>query len=136
MREILFRGKDLQGSWVYGGINIDSSGCYIISNTLSIGQSIKVIRYTIGQYTGLIDKDGNKIFEGDIVKCTDERNKINFIAIIEFGNPNYKYNWGWQLHIIKGNTPNIDILLWVDMEESGAFIDIIGNIIDNPDLLK
>jgi uncharacterized phage protein (TIGR01671 family) len=83
----------------------------------------------------LTDKNGKKIFEGDIVKCTDTFSDYEFIAVVMFGNPKGEYNWGFQLNRISGANANTDILLWVDMEETGAFIEVIGNIHDNPELL-
>lgn len=92
--------------------------------------------FEVMQYTGLKDKNRKEIFESDIVKCVDKNSGIEFIAIVEFGNPNGEYNWGWQLRHIKGDKPNLDILLWVEMEDSGATCEVIGNIYENPELLN
>ena len=59
-----------------------------------------------------------------------------FTAVVLFGNPNGRYNWGFQLQQVSGTKANTDILLWVEMEETGAFIEVIGNIYDNPELLR
>lgn len=153
MREILFRAKAINrdpnreyrtnyknGDWVYGLIeriyderfpNIPSSMIdqYGVSN-------IDVDYKTISEYTGLTDKNGKKIFEGDIVKCYDKNVDESFFSIIMFGNPNGFYNYGWQLKPIGETDFNVDILCWVDMEDTGAYIEIIGNIFENPELLE
>lgn len=154
MREILFRGqtrkridkvnmlgKPLPGKWVYGGIRTGSGNCSIIyggEEKDSIERHV-VYSNTVGQYTGLTDMHGKRIFEGDIVRltqaCGDEATV--WIAVVEFGNPNSFYSWGWQLRHISGETGfNKDILLWCDMEETGATCEIVGNIHDglNPAL--
>ena len=136
MREILFRGKTDKGEWVQGcflhnGFDYDTA-IWEEENKLVT----EVIPKTVGQYTGLTDKNGTKIFEDDIVKCTDTFSDYEFIAVVMFGNPKGEYNWGFQLNRISGANANTDILLWVDVEETGAFIEIIGNIHDNPELLE
>ena len=134
MREILFRGKG-NIEWVYGDLRHLNDGRVAIRKDGEI-YPYEVIPETVGQYTGLIDKNGKEIFEGDIVKCLDMINEIEFISVVEFGNPNGTYSWGWQLKHIKGDKPNFDILLWVEMEEIGAYIEVIGNIHDNPELMR
>ena len=143
MREILFRGKTSDGEWVEGfysseEYNIDTHSIEHIPRIQLLGKcvSLGVIPETVGQYTGLTDKNGKKIFEGDIVKCTDTINDFEFNAVVEFGNPNGEYNWGYQLKFISGEESNFDILCWVDMKETGAYIEIIGNIHDNPELME
>lgn len=142
MREILFRGKrTYNGEWVEGHyykakvyrtngelcdyITVPNLDEYIIPSPKYV-----VDASTIGQYTGLKDKNGTKIFEGDIVKCVDANNGGSFTAVVSFGNPNYEYNWGFQLVRMGGDSLNTDILLWVDMEETGAYIEVISNIYD------
>lgn len=67
MREILFRGKRLDnGQWVYGYYAYDR-GKYHYIKSVDDSFNYRVDPDTVGQYTGLKDKDGNKIFEGDKV---------------------------------------------------------------------
>lgn len=134
MREILFRGKKtISGEWVEGGYYENDTGKYVITPAFV---AHLVDPETVGQYTDLTDKNGVRIFEGDIIRSTDEHNEIEWTAVVVFGNPNGEYNWGWQLKAIGEFDGNKDILLWVDMEESGAYCEIIGNIYDNPELLN
>ena len=124
MREILFRGKQVDnGEWVQG--DFVSSGCGIaytdyLNEHGDIGEVFcKVIPETVGQYTGLTDKNGNKVFEGDIVYvCYEGKNG----AIV------FKHG----MYLIDGNGFCIDFIL----TDRGEELEIIGNIHDNPELLK
>ena len=147
MREILFRGKrEDNGEWVEGDLLKYETGEMAILSRFSrygfeateIYLRNKVIPETVCQYTGLTDKNGRKIFEGDIVLLTDESNigRDEWKAKVVFGNPKGEYGCGWNLVPITPCYFNTDILLWVDMEETGAFCEVIGNIYDNPEQLE
>ena len=151
MREILFRAKTSnkiwggntikENTWVYGYYR-DKVGLPVISQfeTERCGYiDYEIDENTIGQYTGLTDKNGKKIFEGDIVKLVEPKLKIEWNAIVEFGNPNGVYDWGYQLKPITNNAIkyeyNLDILCWVGMEDVNVYCEVIGNIYDNPELV-
>ena len=131
MREILFRGKGNKkyndGSWQYGYLKKDSDGDSQICGSC---WSRTVIPETVGQYTGLTDKNGEKIFEGDIIKNETER---LFVVIYKFGGFDLA-PISWLEDIDKTLTYNtlgdVQTALYT---MSNA--EIIGNIHDNPELL-
>ncbi len=127
MREILFRGKKIKdGTWIEGGF------CYGSNRNESIicpkhDFSQEVIPETVGQYTGLTDKNGKKIFEGDIV--LDRFTKISSdVAEVKFCTEDVA-SCGCCYEYFSGS----------GFKANGIRLDeceVIGNIHDNPELLK
>ena len=91
---------------------------------------------TLGACSALKDCNGEYIFFGDILRLTDETNGAEFTAVVAFGTQNGENSWGFQLAKLYGDDLNTGILCWVDMEDTGVYAEIIGNIYDNPELLK
>ena len=131
MREIKFRGLDIQGEWRYGNLSIllqkvgkVEKGTYI-SNRCGRPFAFQVQSKTIGQFTGLHDKkrtkeypDGQEIYEGDIVKekwCVD-----NFTVIFQHG--------CFLAH--DGRGP------FLILDDRHLDYEVIGNIYENKELLK
>lgn len=120
MREILFRGKEIYtNEWHEGFLYIGISGACEILET---HEYFAVIPETVGQYTGLVDKNGKKIFEGDIVRIIERGATIN--AEVAFIN---KYAGGWVIRSKNDSTASLC------MRQD---IEVIGNIHDNPELLE
>lgn len=148
MREILFRGfhpcdgpdtivvdgEKIKGEWVYGNLFLNKrTGQNMIiapNKEIDLFDYMTVTPSTVGQYTGLDDSAGRKVFEGDVLKFTDKPNDYEWTGRIEFGNPNGGYTWGYQIVHLSGPEPNIDTLCWFDMEEGGAYSEVIGTIFD------
>ncbi|MGN1107666.1 MAG: YopX family protein [Huintestinicola sp.] len=126
MREILFRGKRSDnGKWVKGYLYITHIGAHEIGSydaEINIERfTFDVIPETVGQYTGLTDKNGTKIFEGDIVslrKC----NELIYKVVYD--------NFRFELH-----NKNDTACYVLSIYKSKDF-EIIGNIHDNPEILK
>lgn len=153
-REILFRGKSVEtNEWVYGSYILEKYGntpyiCYFEYGTFVNIKQVEVIPETVGEFTGITDKNGIKIFEGDIVKtqpfCTRpysaKRKERQFLGIVEhctkaFRNPGsptdgQKYDAFWWVNIVE------------DIGDYGYYIwnrfwncEVIGNKFDNSELL-
>lgn len=144
MRDIEFRGKRSNGEWVYGNLialDADSGYVYITkpytpANTLPFryiieGNTYLVDPNTVGQYTGLRDKNGVKIYEGDILHV------VSFMY-------DYKTNVGARNGYMNGfyvdgdfGDADFTILDWAAdyWRDDDAEVEVIGNIHDNPELL-
>ena len=131
MREMLFRGKAKaiagcpynngkpDGEWVFGYVFSDLGAMKIRQYETDRPEcnDYEVDPETVGQYTGLTDKNGIKIFEGDIV---------DYISSDVIGNPKTGT-------IIVEDMTDYDTMIYLNHSEE---LQIIGNIHDNPELLK
>jgi len=136
MREILYRGKrksgsaELNGKWVYGYYAVAGDGTHVI---IENGMTKPVAPETAGEWTGLLDKNGAKIFEGDIVR-------LNYGVCYETKcYPSYAR--GTEIIKICEVVWNIDEArfepsYWVSDINFEIKLEVIGNITDNPELLE
>lgn len=128
MREILFRGKRKKGDkrWVEGDLTHGYAGYVGIMVWCCAGSFFEVVPETVGQYTGLTDKNGKKIFEGDILSG-------HFDELFPEEESRYEVIWhdyGWH---IKNDTGIVDT---ADNKWIKQLFEVIGNIYDNPELIK
>lgn len=149
MREIKFRGKteEMNSWWTYGNLVICDNGDYQIGNCPRYGDIYyrnKVFKETVGQYTGLHDKNGKEIYEGDIVEFKD------------VGEEGYEYKEGFDFDNIAqvvyengiytlsnfGETDNSHYATNCTDEERleevlrNGNCEVIGNIYENKELLN
>lgn len=131
MRDILFRGIWVHGNkeWIEGDLVRDSEG------KPHIVDSKEVIPETVGQYTGLTDKNGKKIFEGDIVRCDD------YIFSIKYGKcggtPNAD-NYGYMGFYLEAVSEGTKLCAYYGLRDDICYftdIEVIGNIWDNSVML-
>ena len=126
-REILFKAKhEDNGEWIEGSLLIFPDGTTNICKAyeLSVLIKVEVDPETVCQYTGLNDKNGKKIFEGDILK-TDKFSEPNKQYIVKFD-----LQFGAFIGQDKYNT------YFVTFDGDSDQFEVIGNIFDNPELLE
>ena len=143
MREILFRGKRLDnGDWMYGSFCMDAreqfNGLCGVDGFIRLYdkakgkmQTYEVDRETVGQYTGLMDKNGKRIFEGDIVAQNwydyDEPRDDSFGKVVFC-----EYDCSFSVMDVNKDG-------FMPLGRCGSYhweVEVIGNIHDNPELLK
>lgn len=126
MREILFRGKDIYGKWRYGDLINLTNAIKQICNHTQLEHAHSVDIKTIGQYTGLTDKNGKRIFEGDVCKNT----KTGKIVSVQWHGTMAGYVWS------KRKENNQHLFDFGELFRVYDKYEVIGNIHDNPELLK
>ena len=145
MREVLFRGKRTDnGEWEYGDLWCNPYGKRVVCIVSPINDQgttggNKVDPKTVGQYTGLKDKNGKKIFEGDIVRATIERSDGCQSPRTENGVIGYDCIGMIGLILYKDkNGENVWSDFFNELSMSGLiedyYFEVIGNIYDNPEL--
>lgn len=149
MREILFRGKNLKAydkneSWIYGVPLINHRGeCEMhLENVIRLVQG-----ETIGQYIGKTDKNGVKVFEGDILACEEfpytSKGQHAYLAEVRWMDDEDRASFGLRIFHNPNSTIFEESSFW-DRFMGYNYIDeffsidnweVIGNIHDNPELL-
>lgn len=153
-RESLFRGKSVEtNEWVYGAYILEKYSntpyiCYFEYGAFVTIKQVEIIPETVGEFTGMTDKNGTKIFECDIVRTqpfytrpySERRKGKQFLGIVNLhiytfeGNktfPEQKYNSSWQVDIIE-NTEKYNHYSWNRFWNC----EVVGNKFDNSELLS
>ena len=144
MREILFRGKCVDnGEWIEG--YLANFKCYLDERVFTVIIPTDVTLYphseieswaevdpeTVGQWTGLLDKNGNKIFEGDIILVEEHKPIVNGVYKVSYCD----VNQCWCLE----RDPVIHLRAFFTFSDLNCFWEtskVIGNIHDNPELIN
>lgn len=136
MREILFKAKRIDnGEWLEGLVSkIENTFCLIREYGSNISYECDV--NTLRQYTGLTDKNGNKIWENDVCRYIDgdECRVKEEIFVVKYGRyaESCKINIGFYIDWIKADYYRCDLVFWAENRN----IEVVGNIFDNPELIK
>lgn len=141
-REIKFRGKSVDNNeWVYGDLIHIGNGCiiyqgsqsdYEITNKTGVAielfdDEVSVVRpETLGQFTGLCDKNGKEIYEGGIVRVYAKDGTFN--VVVKWSNDSMAF----MACYVDGNQSPFSWFTNLLVYE----LEVIGNIHDNPNLLK
>lgn len=134
MREIKFRGRKSNGEWVYGNLvtaetidGIPTKNEILPFDSVIFEATEEVEEDTIGQFTGLHDKNGKEIYEGDIIESDGYSGARHYVG--------YRKEEAMFVAYIIGTTPQDYCSVfqhWIDNYEK----KVIGNIHDNPELLN
>ena len=147
MREIRFRGLRIDGKgWVYGGYfqhTPDEDGVIYYIFDFNEG-AVEVITESVGQFTGLTDKNGKEIYEGDVIKWGMHGGGLGYetwnrYALVEI-NPDLQFRITYYIHFETGEKRPTDNHVFrfgnFAYKETDQFIEIIGNVFENPYLVK
>lgn len=131
MREILFRGKGAcgihKGKWAIGWYALSPQADPVIYDLTDPAFAVLVDPETVGQFTGLLDKHGKEIYEGDIVVLASKFYSKQYRGVIYWNDK----LCAWKLKFRGG-----DLFFGVRNAQASFACEVIGSIHDNPELLE
>lgn len=123
MREILFRGK-FGNEWKYGFLSIEPKGLVIKEPYKNESSNVwHIDADTVGQYTGMVDKNGKKIFEGDIIDFSDRSDGDGY-GVVRYDAEGTEFEFAYD-NFCEG----LGRSYWPEN------VEVVGNIYDNPEIL-
>lgn len=144
MRAIKFRGKDIKtGEWVHGDLHVLCDRPHIHTEPTTYpfaGKRSFIDPDTIGQFTGLTDKDGKEIYEGDILLWTRKnvhiegrpRQDFSDKCVVYYDNDKCAFQFRYELRC----GACVGYLDFDDDRADESFVEVLGNIHDHPSLIE
>jgi uncharacterized phage protein (TIGR01671 family) len=141
MRAIRFRGKRMDnGEWLHGDLiternKVSGDSAIVFFDGYMIPKSESVLKETLGQYTGLKDKNSKEIYEGDIIK--EEWEDKHRIGVVKYGTEDVYPNTGAHEYC-EATGFHIEITSYGYYQAliGGKKVEVIGNIYEHPHLLE
>ena len=128
MREILFRGLTADTKeWVYGGYaEIENTPFIISASEYGTALLYEVELESVGQFTGLPDDNGKRVFEGDVLKFsyTGKNRGVSGKAAVSFKSGKFGVEWGWHKDFV-----SLDGF-------TNTTTEVVGNLHDNHELTE
>jgi len=145
MKDVLFKGKSLKdGAWVCGSLYLTTHNAYIIpthDEFTSAMEKISVDKDTIGQFTELTDKNGKRVFEGDVIGYTEHKGYLlkSFYAVVSYKDHAASFAY-LKLGLDENGCKQSMIHFFNEADEFEEdilpYLEVIGNVYDNPELLS